>query len=115
MSNPMFHGFKRTLGKLAGASVSKMGDIIIFTTVASWMASSAAQIYGIAVNKNYTHDQKKYMINQEVFDAITNICYSIKNLLVNHVFLLIVCVILVYGNTIYLCGKNSKTCTKIHC
>lgn len=73
MSNPMFHGFKRTLGKLAGASVSKMGDIIIFTTVASWMASSAAQIYGIAVNKNYTHDQKKYMINQEVFDAITNI------------------------------------------
>ncbi len=65
---------KKTLGRLAGASITKMGDVIIFTTVAGWLASSAAQIYGISVNKNYKHEQKKYMINQEVFDAITNIC-----------------------------------------
>ena len=64
---------KRQLSKLAGATVSKMGDIIIFTTVAGWMASSAAQIYGIAKNKNYSREQKKYMINQEMFDALTNI------------------------------------------
>lgn len=65
--------FKQQLTKLAGASVAKMDDIIIFTTVAGWIASSAAQIYGIATNKNYSREQKKYMINQEVFDAGTNI------------------------------------------
>lgn len=64
---------KRKLTKLAVDSTSKMGDIIIFTTVAGWMASSAAQIFGIAKNKNYTKEQKKYMINQEAFDALTNI------------------------------------------
>lgn len=69
----LLNGFKRTLGRLAGASTTKMGDIIIFTSVAGWMASSAAQVYGIATNKNYTHEQKKYMITQEVWDAITNI------------------------------------------
>ena len=69
----IFKGIKHSLGRLAGASTTKMGDIIIFTTVAGWMASSAAQVYGIATNKNYTHEQKKYMINQEVWDAITNI------------------------------------------
>lgn len=66
-------GYKQSLSKLAGMSINKMDDIIIFTTVAGWMASSAAQVYGIATNKNYTHEQKKYMINQEVFDALTNI------------------------------------------
>ena len=73
MNMAMFNGLKHNLGRLAGASTTKMGDIIIFTTVAGWIASSAAQIFGIATNKNYTSDQKKYMINQEIFDAATNI------------------------------------------
>ena len=69
----LLSAMKRQLTKLAGASATKMGDIIIFTTVAGWMASSAAQIFGIAKNKNYSREQKKYMINQEMFDALTNI------------------------------------------
>ena len=64
---------KRQLSKLAISSTPRMGDIIIFTTIAGWIASSAAQIYGIAVNKKYSREQKKYMINQEAFDALTNI------------------------------------------
>ena len=64
---------KKCLSSIAHASTSKMGDIIIFTSVAGWMASSAAQIFGISRNKNYTNEQKKYMINQETFDALTNI------------------------------------------
>ena len=64
---------KRTLGGLALSSVGNMGDIIIITSVAAWLASSAAQIIGIATNKNYTHEQKKFMITQETADALTNI------------------------------------------
>ena len=70
---PMLPLLKHQLGKLAGASSSKMGDILILTSIAGWFASSAAQIFGIAVNKNYTHDQKKFMITQEATDALTNI------------------------------------------
>lgn len=64
---------KRQLGQIAGASVVNMGNIIIFTSIAGWFASSAAQIIGIALNKNYTKDQKKFMITQEAADCITNI------------------------------------------
>ena len=64
---------KPRLGKLAGASLVKMGDIIILTSIAGWFASSAAQVIGIALNKNYTREQKKFMIAQETFDCITNI------------------------------------------
>lgn len=64
---------KKQLGNLALASTNHMGDIIILTSVAAWVASSAAQIIGIALNKNYSHEQKKFMISQEAADAITNI------------------------------------------
>ena len=64
---------KPQLGKLAGASLVKMGDIIILTSIAGWFASSAAQVIGIALNKNYTREQKKFMIAQEVADCVTNI------------------------------------------
>lgn len=73
MSMTMLHGFKRSLGRLAAISTTKMDNIIIFTSIAGWAASAAAQIFGIASNKNYSHEQKKYMINQELFDAGTNI------------------------------------------
>lgn len=72
MSN-MWPLIKKQLGKLAGASSAKMGDIIILTSIAGWLASSAAQIIGIALNKDYSHEQKKFMITQESADALTNI------------------------------------------
>lgn len=71
--NNIWPQIKQQLGKLAGASSAKMGDILILTSIAGWAASSAAQIIGIAINKNYTHEQKKFMIAQEASDAATNI------------------------------------------
>ena len=64
---------KQQFDKLASASVVNMGNIIVFTSVAGWLASSAAQIIGIANNKNYTNSEKKFMISQEAADACVNI------------------------------------------
>jgi len=64
---------QKQLDKIAKASAERMGDILIFTSVAGWIASSAAQIFGIATNKNYTKEQKKFMLSQEAADAMINI------------------------------------------
>lgn len=54
-------------------SVSKMGNLLIFTSIGGWVSSSAAQIFGIATNKKYSNSQKRYMISQEAADACVNI------------------------------------------
>lgn len=64
---------KRQLDKIAHASADNMGDLLIFTSVAGWIASSAAQIIGIAVNDKYTKEQKRFMLPQEMADAAINI------------------------------------------
>ena len=64
---------KKQLDKIAKASVDKMGDIIILTSVAGWLASSAAQLFGIAINKDYSTKEKKFMLSQEGADALINI------------------------------------------
>ena len=53
---------QKQLDKIARASADKMGDVLIFTSVAGWIASSAAQILGIATSKNYTKEQKRIQI-----------------------------------------------------
>lgn len=50
-----------------------IGAIIIGTTTAGWVASSAAQTLGILHNSKYTNEQKKFMVNQELADATINI------------------------------------------
>ena len=50
-----------------------IGSMIIWTTIAGWIASSTAQILGIYKNSKYTNEQKKFMINQELADAGMNI------------------------------------------
>jgi len=65
--------FNKFLDGLAGASISNMGNLLVFTSVCAWIASSAAQIFGIATNKNYSNAQKKFMISQEMADAGVNI------------------------------------------
>lgn len=64
---------QKQLDKIAKASVDKMGDILILTSVAGWLASSAAQLFGIAINKDYSKEQKKFMLFQEGADALINI------------------------------------------
>lgn len=73
MMNALRTSLNKRLHKLAVLSKDKMDYIIIGTTCAGWVASSAAQVIGIATNKDYTFPQKKYMIAQEVADAATNI------------------------------------------
>lgn len=64
----------KRLNKLATAVANgKMGDLLIVTSAIGWLASSLAQIAGIAFNKTYSKEQKKYMITQELADALTNI------------------------------------------
>lgn len=65
--------FQKQLDRIAKASATNMGDVLIFTSVAGWLASSAAQIVGIGLNKNYTKEQKKFMLPQECADALINI------------------------------------------
>lgn len=50
-----------------------IGSVLIWTTIAGWIASSAAQIIGIKRNSKYSNEQKKFMINQELGDATINI------------------------------------------
>ena len=50
-----------------------IGRVLIWTTIAGWVASSTAQIIGIARNPKYTKEQKSFMIPQEIGDALINI------------------------------------------
>lgn len=50
-----------------------IGSMLIWTTIVGWVASSTAQIIGIAKNPNYTKEQKSFMIPQELGDAAINI------------------------------------------
>ncbi len=50
-----------------------IGSVLIWTTIGGWVASSAAQIGGIARNPKYSKEQKTFMINQEIGDAAINI------------------------------------------
>ncbi len=50
-----------------------IGTVLIWTTIAGWVASSSAQILGILKNQKYTKEQKNFMIHQEIGDAAINI------------------------------------------
>lgn len=65
--------FKNILDRLATVSCGNMGKILVATSIFGWLASSAAQILGILVNDKYTKKQKKFLVPQEMMDALTNI------------------------------------------
>lgn len=64
---------QKRLDKIATASAERMADVMIFTSVAGWIASSGAQLLGIAANKNYKKEQKHFLYRQEGADALANI------------------------------------------
>lgn len=68
-----FSLLKKALDFVASQSTFNMANALIFTTSAGWLASSLAQIVGIYFNKNYTKEEKSYMIPQEFADALVNI------------------------------------------
>ena len=61
------------LDNIARISAERMADVLIFTSVAGWVASSGAQLIGIAKNKDYTKEQKHFLLRQESADAAANI------------------------------------------
>lgn len=50
-----------------------IGNMLIGTTIAGWVASSTAQVIGISRNKEYSKKQKQFMVRQEMADAAINI------------------------------------------
>jgi len=50
-----------------------IGSMLIATTILGWVASSTAQVLGIIKNDKYSKEQKNFMINQEIGDAMINI------------------------------------------
>lgn len=65
--------YRKPMHALARTSIANMGNVLVLTSIAGWVASSAAQIFGIATNKKYSNSQKRYMISQETADASVNI------------------------------------------
>lgn len=69
MGNP----FKGILDKIAKAYAGKSANMLITTGIASWVLSSAGQIYGILKNPKIDKKEKKFLLPQEVMDAVVNI------------------------------------------
>lgn len=64
---------KSLLDFVVDQSTYNTANVLIVLTSAGWLASSLAQIMGIYFNKNYTKEQKSFMIPQEFADACVNI------------------------------------------
>lgn len=65
--------FQKVLDFIADQSTFNVANALIILSSAGWLASSVAQIIGIYFNKNYTKEQKSFMIPQEFADAVVNI------------------------------------------
>ena len=69
MANPFSNVLKWVADKFS-KDASKM---LVFTGVAGWALSSAAQIFALMVNPKISKDQKSFLIPQEMADAVVNI------------------------------------------
>ena len=65
-----FDNIKKTIFEKYSDNV---GGMLIHTSIIGWIASSTAQVIGIANNKKYSKEQKSFMIPQEIADAAINI------------------------------------------
>lgn len=64
---------KKALDIVADLSVNNTANVLIMASSLGWLASSLAQVAGIYFNKNYTKEEKSFMIPQELADAAVNI------------------------------------------
>jgi len=69
MANPFANVLKWVADKFS-KDASKM---LVFTGVAGWALSSAAQIFALMVNPKISKDKKSFLIPQEMADAVVNI------------------------------------------
>lgn len=65
--------FDRYLENLWNNYSKDLANILIFTGVAGWALSSAAQIVGLLANDKISNKDKTFLIPQEAFDAGVNI------------------------------------------
>lgn len=65
--------FQKALDIIAEQSTYNTANVLILLSAGGWLASSLAQVAGIYFNKNYTKEQKSFMIPQELADAFVNI------------------------------------------
>lgn len=71
MPRPSF--LENFLDAIAHQSTFNTANILILLSAGGWLASSVAQVIGIYRNKNYTKEEKSFMIPQELADAFVNI------------------------------------------
>lgn len=64
---------QKVLDEIAHQSTFNTANILILLSAGGWLASSLAQVVGIYRNKNYTKEEKSFMIPQELADAVVNI------------------------------------------
>ena len=69
MANP----FKSILNWVAKHFQDDPAKMLIWTGVAGWSISSAAQIFAIIANPKIDNEKKGFLIPQEMYDAVTNI------------------------------------------
>lgn len=59
--------------KAQNLAKSDMASFMYATSIIGWVLSSAAQIVGIKLNKNYSKTEKDYMVKQEYGDVLANV------------------------------------------
>lgn len=64
---------KKLSTKLYNAFKEDSSNMLIVTSTFGWILSSAAQIGAVKINDKIPSDQKKFLIPQEIFDAVVNI------------------------------------------
>lgn len=64
---------KSFANKIYKAFSDDTGKLLLWTGTVGWILSSIAQLSGVITNKNISDDQKKFLIPQEIFDAVINI------------------------------------------
>lgn len=51
---------------------SNVSAMLLYAGIVGWASSSAAQVCAILFNKNIPNEQKKFLIPQEIYDALLN-------------------------------------------
>ena len=69
----MFNPLQSYLNYVAKKFSSDASKMLIRTGVAGWTLSSLAQIVALVVNPKIEHEQKGFLIPQEIYDAVVNV------------------------------------------
>lgn len=60
-------------GYMFGKFSKGLGNMLLVTGTLGWVLSAVGQLWGLKTNKNLSDDQKKFLMPQEMADAVANI------------------------------------------